>query len=114
MLHILCVWHALVLQNMPPLHHPPSFEFYLFISLATSAGTCSTGSQSIGAKVDVDGTCWQHVHPLYNSVIDFSYWTLTYSNHMNIYLIICTYLTVSHYLCVHSLAFDPSDYTHPP
>jgi hypothetical protein len=33
-----------------------------------------TGASAIGAKLNVDGDCWEHVHPDTLNVYDFSYW----------------------------------------
>ena len=32
-------------------------------------------ANAVGGRVEVDGICWQHVHPQEASVWDFSYWT---------------------------------------
>jgi cullin-associated NEDD8-dissociated protein 1 len=41
------------------------------------AGECVTeqdGVSVVGSKVEVNGTCWEHVHPDLYSVRDFNYW----------------------------------------
>jgi cullin-associated NEDD8-dissociated protein 1 len=41
------------------------------------AGVCVTeqdGVSTVGSKVDINGTCWEHVHPDTYSVRDFNYW----------------------------------------
>ena len=36
--------------------------------------TCADGNAAIGASVDIDGSCWQHVHPDTLNVYDFTGW----------------------------------------
>jgi hypothetical protein len=41
-------------------------------------GDCTTeldGVSAIGSKVEVDGVCWQHVHPQHLNVYDATYWS---------------------------------------
>jgi hypothetical protein len=42
---------------------------------ATCAATLN-GVSTVGARVSVDGECWEHVHPHTYNVYDFSTWTL--------------------------------------
>ena len=44
-----------------------------------TAGACSSevdGVSSMGAKITVDDTCWEHVHPNHLDVYDFSHWAV--------------------------------------
>ena len=48
---------------------------YMRDIVASDAGSvCSTASSTIRAKVEVDGNCFEHVHPDLLSVFDMSYW----------------------------------------
>jgi len=41
-------------------------------------GDCTStnnGVSTIGSRVEVDGTCWEHTHPDQYSVFDFTYWS---------------------------------------
>eukprot|EP01013_Petalomonas_cantuscygni_P025363 TRINITY_DN472_c1_g1_i8.p1 TRINITY_DN472_c1_g1~~TRINITY_DN472_c1_g1_i8.p1 ORF type:complete len:2177 (+),score=570.77 TRINITY_DN472_c1_g1_i8:136-6531(+) len=41
---------------------------------AAAAPDCNANSASIGARVDVNGSCWEHVHPHEGNVYDASLW----------------------------------------
>ena len=44
---------------------------------ADNGGQCSMNiGGTVGARVRVNGECWQHSHPDEGSVYDFSWWTL--------------------------------------
>ena len=48
------------------------------VANTVSGGSCtseSDGVSAIGARVDVDGVCWEHVHPELYSVYDFTHWS---------------------------------------
>ena len=48
---------------------------YGFYKLNDTTGeVCSFDASTIGARVEVDGACWQHSHPDEGSVYDFSRW----------------------------------------
>ena len=53
------------------------------IVASDSGGVCSTTAITIGAKVEVDGACFEHVHPELLSVFDMSYWTLHHPGNEN-------------------------------
>ena len=49
-------------------------------------GTCTStynGVSAIGAKVNVDGECWEHSHPLYYNVYEMNQWTVEHPGNMN-------------------------------
>ena len=42
-----------------------------------SGGTCTAtvdGISTVGARVNVDGACWEHSHPLYHNVYEMDVW----------------------------------------
>ena len=50
---------------------------YMRDIIASNHGkVCSTKSNTVGMSVDVQGTCWTHVHEDLLNVYDFTYWTL--------------------------------------
>jgi uncharacterized protein (DUF1800 family) len=50
------------------------------VNIHASGLTCTTssGSNTVGARVEVAGTCWEHVHPDTYNVVDGSFWTLSH------------------------------------
>ena len=52
------------------------------IANTVAGGSCETTSTSgvsaIGAKVDVDGACWEHSHPLSLNVYEMSQWAVNH------------------------------------
>jgi len=46
---------------------------------------CASSAVALGARVEVDGVCWQHVHPQELSVWDFSYWVLAHPGSTSTY-----------------------------
>ncbi|MGB0807666.1 MAG: hypothetical protein ACPGYJ_01770, partial [bacterium] len=49
-------------------------------------GTCTStynGVSAIGAKVNVDGECWEHSHPMHWNVYDMGVWTSTHPGNMH-------------------------------
>lgn len=47
-----------------------------------AGGSCTTeldGVSAIGSKVEVDGVCWQNVHPQHFDVFDATYWSSTHA-----------------------------------
>lgn len=42
--------------------------------IARPPGECAPSPSTVGAKVVVDGVCYQHVHPHLHDVYDFTYW----------------------------------------
>jgi hypothetical protein len=53
------------------------------IVASNSGGVCSTAAITIGAKVAVDGDCFEHVHPELLSVFDMTYWTVDHPGNVN-------------------------------
>ena len=53
------------------------------IVASDSGGVCSTASTTVGAKVEVDGDCFEHVHPDLMSVFDMSYWIQHHPGNIN-------------------------------
>jgi hypothetical protein len=44
-------------------------------------GTCNAllnGVSAMGARIEISGVCWEHVHPHEFNVYDFSYWTVAH------------------------------------
>jgi len=57
-----------------------------FVRDAHVTGTCNAangGVSTIGAKVEVNGICWQHVHAKEYSVFDFSYFSEMHEGNSN-------------------------------
>ena len=48
------------------------------------AGACDDSPSALGASVDVDGECWEHVHPQTLDVLDFTYWTSAHPGNKNV------------------------------
>ena len=49
-------------------------------------GTCvesHEGVSSVGAKVDVDGSCWEHSHPFYWNVYEMDEWAAEHPGNLN-------------------------------
>lgn len=49
-------------------------------------GSCTdeyNGVSTVGAKVDVDGECWEHSHPLIYNVYEMDQWTIDHPGNMN-------------------------------
>lgn len=49
-------------------------------------GTCveeNDGVSATGAKVDVDGECWEHSHPFYLNVYEMDQWVIDHPGNMN-------------------------------
>lgn len=56
---------------------PNPFVVRVDVKQRGGGGTCTysaDGVSSVGAKLTVDGVCWEHVHPDMYSVVDASYW----------------------------------------
>ena len=56
------------------------------VATSVQGGTCTSsfnGVSAIGAKVNVDGTCWQHSHPQAYNVYEMNNWAIDHPGNAN-------------------------------
>ena len=56
------------------------------VATSVPGGTCTStynGVSAVGAKVDVDGTCWQHSHPQAYNVYEMNRWAVEHPGNAN-------------------------------
>eukprot|EP01013_Petalomonas_cantuscygni_P025359 TRINITY_DN472_c1_g1_i4.p1 TRINITY_DN472_c1_g1~~TRINITY_DN472_c1_g1_i4.p1 ORF type:complete len:2117 (+),score=436.19 TRINITY_DN472_c1_g1_i4:276-6626(+) len=63
----------------------PSGRLRDIVIPTSAAGECRTSGAIYGARVDVSGACWEHVHPHEGNVYDASLWTTAHPGNSDLY-----------------------------